>query len=74
MSTFSHSLQPVRVRHLSLVQKSTLHNTAALLEEEPFAPADDGLGCMRGLAIAMLCNIVLALVGTACWELWRLLR
>ena len=46
---------------------------------ERFAPTDDfyqenPIGVFRGLAFAMVFNLLLALTGIAAWELWRLLR
>jgi len=44
-----------------------------------FAPTDDfyqenPIGVFRGLAFAVLFNLMLMLTGVAGWELWRLLR
>ena len=64
MSTFSHSLQVIRVNGRRLVKT----------DEPQAVPEDDGLGCMRGLAVAMLCNVVFVLMVAAGWELWRMLR
>jgi hypothetical protein len=72
MSTLSHSLQLVHGRRIKLAQFDAASETAA--REEFHIPEDDGLGCARGFAVAMLCNILLALVIAAGWELWRLLR
>ena len=72
MSTFSHSLQSTHAVHLSLVPKET--DASSLKSKESSVPADDGLGCMRGLAVAMLFNAALILMIAGCWELWRLLR
>ena len=46
---------------------------------ERFAATDDfyqenPIGVFRGLAFAMVFNLLLALTGIAAWELWRLLR
>ena len=73
MSTFSHPLEPIRIRHLSLVGKDDSITAESSLEEMHLS-ADDGLAFMRGLAVAMLFNIILASVIIAGWELWRLLR
>ncbi len=73
MSTLSHPLEPIRIKRLSVVRK----DAAASLEpplEDIHLRSDDGLGCMRGLAVAMLCNVILASIIIAGWELWRLLR
>lgn len=72
MSTFSQPLQPIRVKHLSLVQKAT--PIAAASVEEFLTSEGDGLGCMRGLAIAVFCNVIFACLMVAAWELWHLLR
>lgn len=47
--------------------------------KEHFAPTDDvyienPMGAFRGLAFALIFNLLLALAGLAAWELWRLLR
>ena len=64
MSTISHSLRSIQARHLQLVERA----------EPRGIPEDDGLGCMRGLAVAMICNLIFALMIAAGWGLWRLLR
>ncbi len=73
MSTFSHSLQPIRIRHLSLVPKD-VRVEAEFSIEDSLAPADDGLGCVRGIAVAMVCNLIFALMVAAGWGLWHFLR
>ena len=72
MSTFSHPLEPIRIRHLSLVGKDDSITAEASLEDMHLS-AGHGLGFMRGLAFAMLFNIILASVIVAGWELWRIL-
>jgi hypothetical protein len=64
MSTLSHSLQQIRVNRLKLAEA----------DQPQVAPEDDGLGCVRGLAVAMLCNVIFLLMIAAGWELWRVLR
>jgi hypothetical protein len=71
MSTLSHTFHPATAKRLSLVHTDAFPTEASA---ERFHPADDGLGCMRGLAVAMLCNVVFVLIIAAGWELWRLLR
>jgi hypothetical protein len=73
MSTLSHTLQPTHAEHLSFAHNDVDISTGALTEE-PRIPTDDGLGCMRGLAIAILFNIILASAVIAGWQLWRILR
>ncbi len=46
---------------------------------EHFVPVDDfyqenPIGVFRGLAFAMVFNVMLTLTGVAAWEIWRLLR
>lgn len=46
---------------------------------EPFKATDEvyvenPYGAYRGLCFAVACNIVLAVLGVAGWELWRLVR
>jgi hypothetical protein len=46
---------------------------------ERFAPCEDfyqenPIGVFRGLAFAIVFNLLLMLTGVAGWELWRLLR
>ncbi len=48
-----------------------------LSQEAPFAEniyEENPVGVFRGLAFAMVFNVILALSGVAGWELWRLLR
>lgn len=73
MSTFSHPLEPIRIKRLSVVRKDT-PTIAEPSQEDMHLYGDDGLGCMRGLAVAMLCNVILASIVIVGWELWRLLR
>lgn len=73
MSTFSHPLEPIRIKRLSVVRKDA-PVTAEPSREDMHLRSDDGLGCIRGLAVAMLCNVILASIILAGWELWRLLR
>ena len=73
MSTFSHSLDHVRVRKLQLVRRDA-YITADPTPGEFIAKPDDGLGVIRGLALAMLFNAAIALLVTGAWELWRLFR
>ncbi|HVW78853.1 MAG TPA: hypothetical protein VHB45_14665 [Alloacidobacterium sp.] len=66
MSTFSHSLPSAHGKRLSLVSRTEPPlNTIA---------HDDGLGCMRGLAFAMLFNLVFWGVIFGAWEIWHHLR
>lgn len=69
MSTLSSSLSPVHAKRL-------VFRTRPQELQDPIitAPADDGLGCMRGLAVAMLLNVVFALVIFGGWEFFRHLR
>ncbi|WP_158749542.1 hypothetical protein [Acidobacterium sp. S8] len=71
MSTFSHSLSPVHARRLALV--STV-STPQSVEKRETIPADDGLGCIRGLVVALLFNIFLATVFVCSWEVWHYLH
>ena len=64
MSTISHSLRSIQARHLQLIERA----------ESQEGPEDDGLGCVRGLAVVMLCNLIFAMMIAAGWGLWRLLR
>ena len=73
LSTVSHPLEPIRIKHLSVVRKDA-PVTAEPSPEDIHLRVDDGLGCMRGLAVAMLCNVILASIIVAGWELWRLLH
>ena len=68
MSTFSPTLFSVHAKRIAL------ESTSEALEAQATAPADDGLGCMRGLAVVMLLNVVFLLTILAGWELWRHLR
>jgi hypothetical protein len=73
MSTFSHSVHRVQVDDLLLLPMGA-DVIAEAPAEERVAPLDDGLGAIRGLASAMVCNVALALLIAAAWEVWRLLR
>jgi hypothetical protein len=44
------------------------------LTEPAVASIDDCMGCMRGLAVALLFNAALVLAGMAIWTIWRWLR
>lgn len=68
MSTFSHSLPSVHGKGLSLV------SSRAVLQPLDSAVQNDGLGCMRGLAFAMLLNLLFWLIILAGWEVWHHLR
>ncbi|HTY82823.1 MAG TPA: hypothetical protein VMB19_01325 [Silvibacterium sp.] len=52
---------------LALVLSQEARFAENIYEENP-------VGVFRGLAFAMLFNVILALSGVAGWELWRLLR
>ena len=67
MSTQSQSFQPVASLRIVSRAEETFAETKKL-------PADDGLGCMRGFAFAMLFNLFLVGVIAAAWGLYRLLR
>lgn len=43
-------------------------------ENEECEPLDSGGGALRGLAFAILFNVLLVLVGVGAWQLWRILR
>lgn len=73
MGAISNPMQPAAVRQLTLVRKDTFREAHASTEG-PRASVDDGLGCFRGLAVAMFCNLILGLMVAAGWGLWRLLR
>lgn len=81
MGTLGNSLQPGAVKHLFVVQKPARKDTSfhtdfdtAEISGHLKGPADDGLGCARGFAVAMLCNASLVMIVAAGWEVWRLLR
>lgn len=65
MGTLGHSF-----RHLEGIPSP--------VEEELVEPAaasiDDGLGCLRGLAIALLFNAAFVLTGVVLWAIWRWLK
>jgi hypothetical protein len=69
MSTFRNSLPPAGIGQLTLV-RSTFPSEVKCVS----APEDDGLGCVRGFMVAMLCNVIVALIIVAVWSLWRFLR
>jgi hypothetical protein len=53
--------------------------TVVFRSQERFAPTDvvyteNPMGAFRGLAFALIFNLLLAIAGFAAWELWRLLR
>ncbi|HYK38164.1 hypothetical protein [Alloacidobacterium sp.] len=73
MSTLSHMLPPTQVKRLSLVHGYISVSSEALTEEPPFRE-ETGLGTMRGLVFAVLCDIILAAIAIAGWQLWRLFR
>lgn len=71
MSTFSHSLDRVRVQKLQLVRADVdVTATTQAFHAQP----DDGLAALRGLAAAMLFNAAIALFVAGAWELWRIFR
>lgn len=55
---------------------SLANNVSSIAEAPSEDPRfrEDELGTMRGLAFAMLCNIILAVVAIAGWHLWRLFQ
>jgi hypothetical protein len=47
--------------------------------KEHFAPADDvyvenPMGAFRGVAFALIFNVILGLTGVAAWGLWQMLK
>lgn len=70
LSSFGPSLQLVHNRCATSLRHDLPQEVASAKEFD--TPADDGLGFMRGLAIAMLCNLSLVLVIAAGWVLWGL--
>lgn len=75
MVTLSNPLQTAGLRKFVASQQvHTIHIVSTAENPESIFPKEDGLGCMRGLAVAMLCNIVLGLMIVGAWELWRFLR
>jgi hypothetical protein len=52
---------------LALVLSREARFADDIYEESP-------VGVFRGLAFAMVFNVILALTGVAGWELWRLMR
>jgi hypothetical protein len=73
MSTFIQFVHPVNAKRPALLQREVAYDTEAPASGCS-APEDDGLGCMRGFAVAMLLNVGFVLMIAAGWELWRLLR
>lgn len=73
MSTLSHTLPSAQVKRLSLVQGNVSANSEAHTEEPRFREGAR-LGAMRALAFAVLCDIILAAIVIAGWQLWRLFR
>lgn len=74
MSTFSHSLDRVRVEQ-PLPPRTNVDVTADRTTEESIASLDnDGLGALRGLLSAMLFNLAIALFVAGACELSRLFR
>ena len=73
MSTYSHPLRPIHINRITLASPDPTVSLETE-QEELVAPPDDGLGCMRGLAVVMLSYVIFALVIGAGWGLWRLLR
>jgi hypothetical protein len=73
MSTYIHPLQSTRSRRFEIVQRSGIAEAKASTNTRS-VPADDGLGCMRGLLAATLFNILLFLTIVAVWGLWRFLH
>lgn len=57
--------QTLNTHALSLVHSRVCQAESAA----PATVADDGLGCMRGLAFAMLFNFILGLAGLGVWAL-----
>jgi hypothetical protein len=61
---------------------ASLHPTNLILivpRAEAFKPTDDvyvenPYGAYRGLCFALACNLIVAFVGVAGWEIWRLLH
>lgn len=66
MGTLRSSLPSTEVTQLRLVRKG--------MEPHPANLADDGLGCMRGFVIVVLCNVCFVLMGVTAWCVWHLLR
>lgn len=77
MSTFSHTLPSAQVKRLSLVQSNVQCNVSANSEapvEEQRFRERPRLGAMRGLVFAVICDIILAAIAIAGWQLWRIFR
>jgi hypothetical protein len=72
MGTVSNPMQPTTIRHLTLVRKDVSRDKRASAEDIDIP--DDGLGCFRGLAVAMFCNLIFGLMIFAGWGLWHMLR
>jgi hypothetical protein len=73
MGTFGNSLQSSGLNQITLVRTNPALRTDETAEEASIV-LDDGLGCVRGIAFAMLFNVVFALTIAGAWEAWRLLR
>jgi|HubBroStandDraft_5_1064220.scaffolds.fasta_scaffold793430_2 hypothetical protein len=73
MGTVSNPMQPTAIRHLTLVRKDVSRDMHASAAKDIYAP-DDGLGCFRGFAVAMFCNLIFGLMIFAGWGLWHMLR
>lgn len=73
MSTYTHPLQPTHINRIPLVQQDDACNSETK-QLDFVAPEDNGLGCIRGLVVAMFLYVILALMLAAGSELWRLLR
>lgn len=71
MSTFSHTLRSASPKPLLLLP-GNVSARAGAPAEAPHVREDIGLGAMRGLAFAMLCNVILAAIAIAGWQLWRI--
>lgn len=48
--------------------------TQAGTDDTEFILEDDGLGCMRGMAVVFAINVVILGLGCLGWTLWHLLR
>lgn len=70
MSTLSHTLLPAQASRISLVRDNISASPEVPPEESCIQPAR--LGAMRALTFALLCDIILAAIAIAGWQLWRL--
>lgn len=68
MAAFGHSIPAGNMHRLTVVLKH--ENPVELFQ----TPADDGLGCIRGIVAVVVVNAAFALVAVGAWELWRLLH